>query len=219
MIETSRGRTNIYLRTLFLKKKKYRIHFSHSYVGNPLRNFQSQIQLLWFSNWEHQSEYSWKDWCWSSNTLATWCKETTHWKRLFMLGMNKGRRKMGWQRMRWLDVIIRTIDMSLSQLQELVKDREAWHAAIHVVAKSRTWLSNWTTKKWKNKIYAQEMIDPEINIQFKHISEIFTLEKFKHVQKVNNVKNSYIPNTQLILLATHGQFYFICALFYIVVVV
>ena len=74
-------------------------------------------------------------------------------------------------------------------------------------------------KKWKNKIYAQEMIDPEINIQFKHISEIFTLEKFKHVQKVNNVKNSYIPNTQLILLATHGQFYFICALFYIVVVV
>ena len=151
MIETSRGRTNIYLRTLFLKKKKYRIHFSHSYVGNPLRNFQSQIQLLWFSNWEHQSEYSWKDWCWSSNTLATWCKETTHWKRLFMLGMIKGRRKMGWQRMRWLDVIIRTIDMSLSQLQELVKDREAWHAAIHVVAKSRTWLSNWTTKKMEKQ--------------------------------------------------------------------
>ena len=124
---------------------------------------------------EHQRTDAFKLWCWRklltwTRSWTVWRSNQSIWKKInpeyslerlmlklklqyfgYLMGRANSlekiecRRRRGWQRMRWLDGIANSVDMSLSKLQEIVKDRVAWHAVVQGATKSQTWLSDWAT--------------------------------------------------------------------------
>ena len=90
-----------------------------------------------------------------AETLILWPPDGKKWLtgKTLVLGKIEGRRRRGWPRMRWLDGITDSMDISLRKLQKMMKDMEAWHAAARGVAKRWTWMSNWTTNHLGKNVF------------------------------------------------------------------